>query len=170
MTEQSPSFHYTPCEVAKDLIKDITFNDNDLVLEPCRGGGGFYDIIPHHISKDWCEIAHGRDFFTYFSESIYNNYFSKIITNPPYKTNHTDAKLRKNIFMPFVMRCLELCSDECWLLLNNQMLNGFTPLRLEKIKDMGFSLCFLRILNIKQWYGRYYWLCFKKNSTSIINF
>ena len=170
MTNHCPLFHYTPLDISTELIKDINFNNDDLVLEPCRGGGAFYDLIPENVSKDWCEIDHGRDLFTYFDSDIYNNQFSKVITNPPYRTNHADVKLRKNICMPFIFRCLELCSDECWFLINLKMWNGLTPLRLKKISEMGFSLCFIRILNIKQWYGRYYWICFKKNATSIIIF
>ena len=50
------------------------------------------------------------------------------------------------------------------------MLNSFTPKRLSKIKDMGFNLCFMRIINIQKWYGRYYWICLSKNKKSIVNF
>ena len=67
-------------------------------------------------------------------------------------------------------KCFELSDDECWFLLNNQMFNSITPVRLKKYKQLGFCICFIRILNISKWYGRYYWICFKKNSASILEF
>lgn len=160
-----PEFHFTPRQTAQQLIKDITFNENDFTLEPCMGDGSFYNIIPY--TKDWCEIDKGRDIFTYdFGDTT----FTKVITNPPYRTNHKKVEDRKNIAMDFIFRCLELCSDESWFLLNHKMFNSLTPRRLSKMKDMGFEITFLRILNIKKWYGRYYWICLKKNKTGIIKF
>tara|TARA_Y100000310_G_scaffold345570_1_gene466739 strand:- start:1337 stop:2680 length:1344 start_codon:yes stop_codon:yes gene_type:complete len=163
--EKCPNQHYTPQNVAEELIKDIKFNKNDFTLEPCKADGSFYNIIPY--KKDWCEIDLGRDIFKYDFGDIK---FTKIITNPPYRSNHKNAKDRKNIFMKFIMRCFELCDGECWFLFNNAMLNGLTPPRLRKIKDLGFNLCFMRIINIKKWYGRYYWICFSKSKKSIIFF
>jgi hypothetical protein len=164
--DECPSFHYTPINIAQELIKDISFNENDITLEPCKGRtNNFYDLIPYN--KEWCEIDEGRDFFNY---DFKGKKFSKVITNPPYTTNHTKKEDRKNIFMPFVFECLKNCSDECWLLLNNKMFNGFTPLRLNKMKTMGFEICYMKILNIKEWYGRYYWICLKKDYKGIINF
>lgn len=160
-----PEFHFTPKEISKELIKDIVFNENDYTLEPCKANGSFYDIIPY--KKDWCEIDKGRDIFTY---DFGNTKFTKVITNPPYRTNHAKKEDRKNIAMKFIFRCLELCSGECWLLLNHKMWNSLTPRRLNLMKEMGFEITFLRILNIKIWYGRYYWICLKKNKKGIIKF
>lgn len=155
------SFNYTPKEITQELIKDINFNQNDFTLEPCKADGSFYDLIPYE--KDWCEIEQGRDIFDYdFGDKL----FSKIITNPPYKDNITN----KNIGWDFIKKCLDLCTDECWLLLNHTFFNGLTPKRLNDIKQKGFNLCFIRILNIKKWYGRYYWICLSKNKKSIVNF
>ena len=160
-----PEFHFTPKDICKELLKDVTFNPNDITLEPCIGDCAFYDIIPY--KKDWCEIDKGRDIFTY---DFGNIKFTKCIVNPPHRTNHKKAQNRKNIAMKFIFRCLELCSDECWLLLNHKIFNSLTPPRLRKMKDMGFELTFLKILNIKKWYGRYYWICFSKNKNGIIKF
>lgn len=163
---ECPEFHYTPKDIANELIKDISFNENDETLEPCKGRtNNFYDLIPGN--KEWCEIDEGRDFFNY---DFKGKTFSKIITNPPYRTNHAKAEDRKNIFMTFIFKCLEYCEGECWLLLNHKMFNGLTPIRLGKMKDMGFEVSFLRILNIKCWYGRYYWICLKKNHRGILTF
>ena len=159
-----PPFHYTPREVAKELLKDVEFKGDDITLEPCKGDGAFYDIIP--FEKDWCEIDQGRDIFVY----PFDRKFTKVIVNPPYKSNHQNVSDRKNICMKFIFRCFELCSEECWFLVNLKMWNSFTPVRLRKIRDMGFNLCFMRVLNIHKWWGRYYWICFSKHKTSMIKY
>lgn len=153
-----PSFHYTPREICEEIFKDIDFKETDITLEPCKGRDGettMYGLIPGN--KDWCEIEYGRDFFTY----EFSNKFDKIITNPPYRGNEPEG-IRKNIGWDFIRRCFELIKDdgEVWLLLNHKMFNSLTPKRLNDIQP--FNIHFMRILNIKLWYGRYYWVCFKK--------
>jgi len=163
--EDCPTLHYTHPVVAKELLNDVIFNDDDITLEPCVGGGSLYNLIPG--KKDWCEIEAGRDFFTYpFKE----NQFTKVLLNPPYSSNHIKGhKDRKLLTFPFIFKSLELCSDEVWVLLNNNMLNSLTPSRLQRISDLGFGLVFLRVLNIATWSGRYYWICWKKNKKDIIS-
>jgi len=165
---QAPEFHYTPIDICKKLLEDINFVEGDTTLEPCkgRGLGNFYQLIPYE--KDWAEVDENppRDIFTY----DFGRLFSKLILNPPYKCNAELKKDRKNITIKFVFRCLELCSDECWVLLNLQMLNSLTPIRLKKIEEMGFGIVFMRIINIPKWFGRYYWICFKKDSPSMIKY
>ena len=166
MMSPCPITHYTPRDIAEQLLKDIHFNENDITLEPCKGlHNNFYDFIPYE--KDWCEIDEGRDIFSY---NFGNKRFTKIITNPPYLSNEIHKEDRKNIAIKVIEKCFELCDDECWFLLNNQMFNSITPARLRKYQQKGFSIVFMRILNISCWYGRYYWICFKKNSKSIIYF
>ena len=161
-----PSFHYTPIEICEDLLENIIFKEGEETLEPCIGRDkNFYDLIPE--PKDWGEIEEGRDLFTY----DYGRKFPKIIVNPPYRTNHENPKERKNIAYKFLIRCLELCSDECWCLLNLQMLNSLTPIRLKEIVETyGFGVVYIRVINIHKWYGRYFWICFKKGQTNLLNY
>ena len=163
-----PDFHYTPDDIAASLLEDIEFQPNEIILEPCKGRGsqGFYKaLIARGVEVEWCESDEGRDFFEYHPPFKY----SKVITNPPYQNNGEDGE-RYNIVWPFMQHCFELCGDECWLLLNLQMLNSLTPKRLAEIKDNGFAMTHMRVLNIKQWRGRYYWICFKKGADSMIRF
>ena len=155
-------FHYTPKEITKELIKDIDFVDNETVLETCRGGGAFYDILPDNIVKDWCEIDMGRDFFEY------NNKVDISIANPPYRIE-IDGE-RKNAIIKWMDHQFSITNKECWYLLNGKCWSSITPIRLKKWKLLGWNMCFMRILNIKKWYGRYYWVCFSKSKPSIINF
>jgi hypothetical protein len=64
---------YTPEWAAIDMIAH--FNPSGKILEPCRGGGVFTDLLP---AADWCEIREGKDFFNY------HNKVDWIISNPPY--------------------------------------------------------------------------------------
>ena len=160
-----PELHYTPKDICELLLKDIDFKPDEEALEPCIGRDrNFYDQIP--FTKDWGEIELGRDIFTY----DYGRLFHKVIVNPPYKTNHIDKKERKNIFIDFIYRSLELCADECWCLFNIKMLNSMTPIRLKKINEMGFGIISIKVINISKWFGRYFWICFKKGATSILQY
>ena len=163
----SNSFHYTPKDIGKKLLKDVSFNENDFTLEACKGidnSGGFWEYIP--FRKDWCEIEEGRDIFKYDCGEKY----TKIICNAPYRTNAPDGK-RVNILIKFMDRCFDLCDGEVWHLLNMRSVNSLTPLRLKKWSQLGWNITFLRVLNINKWYGRYYWICFKKGGNqSIIHF
>lgn len=152
---ETPVTQFTPVEVAKELLKDITFNPNELTLEPCAGREmRIYNLIPNE--KDWCELELGRDFFQYSGRP------HKIITNPPFMSQD-----KKNICVSVIEHCLKVATDEVWLLLNCQMFNSMTPCRLHKYLRAGWKINFIRILNIPCWFGRYFWVCFKKGAWAI---
>ena len=89
--EKCPSSHYTPEDIIDTIFKDITFRENDCVLEPCAGiEFRMYNKIPIN-NKFWCEIDFGVDLFNSFDDKR----FTKIITNPPYKSNHIDKEDRE---------------------------------------------------------------------------
>ena len=155
-------FHYTPVEIVKELIKDIEFINNESCLETCRGGGAFYNALPDNIVKDWCEIDMGRDFFQHTTPTDIS------ISNPPYQIE-IDGK-RKNIVIKWMDHQFSITNRECWFLFNGSMFSSMTPIRLNKWKLLGWNICFMRILNIKKWYGRYYWVCFSKTKPSIMHF
>ena len=155
-------FHYTPIEITKELIKDIDFIDGEKILETCRGGGAFYDILPDNIVKDWCEIDLGRDFFAYKKKVDIS------IANPPYRIEINGE--RKNAIIKWLDHQFSITNKECWYLLNGKCWSSMTPLRLNKWKALGWNMCFMRIINIKKWYGRYYWICFSKTKPAIIQF
>ena len=50
------------------------------------------------------------------------------------------------------------------------MWNSITPVRLRNWGDLGFNLCFIRVVAIKKWYGRYYWVCFSNNKDAIVKY
>lgn len=61
--DDKKDFHYTPTNLAIKLINIVDIESNDVLLEPFKGGGSFYDNFPEQNPKDWCEIDDGKDFF-----------------------------------------------------------------------------------------------------------
>ena len=112
MPNVKEGFHYTPEIIAKELLKDIDFENGYSVLETCKGGGSFWKHLPPNIIKDFCEIDMGRDFFEY------NNKVDISIANPPYKTE-IDGKLQ-NIIIKWMDHQFSITNKECWYLLNNK--------------------------------------------------
>jgi len=66
---------YTPPALAQEIVD--FFQPTGTCLDPCRGGGAFYDRLPPE-SRKWCEITQGRDFFAW-QEPV-----DWIVSNPPY--------------------------------------------------------------------------------------
>lgn len=74
--------HATPPKLAEDIVN--FFKPAGRCLDPCRGNGVFYDLLPP--GADWCEITQNRDFYAW-SEPV-----DWIVGNPPY--SHYSAWLR----------------------------------------------------------------------------
>lgn len=66
----------TPVEISKMIID--MFDIQGVILDPFKGTGSFYNQYPNYVSKEWCEIKDGRDFFKYDKKVDW------IISNPPY--------------------------------------------------------------------------------------
>jgi len=78
---------YTNSASAQTIIDH--FRPTGSILEPCRGGGAFYDQFQE--PKFWCEITEGRDFFDFQGKVDW------VITNPPF-----------SIFDAFLEKCFEV--------------------------------------------------------------
>ena len=61
--EKNPDIVMTNPEMAKYLLSRIKFEDNDILLEPCKGSGAFYNNFPDNTINKYCEINEGLDFF-----------------------------------------------------------------------------------------------------------
>jgi hypothetical protein len=82
---------YTPHDIATKMVEMAGIRVGDRVLEPCRGDGAVYDLLPSYSNNLWCEIAMGRDFYEF------NDKVDVVITNPPF--SH---------YSPFLNHILEL--------------------------------------------------------------
>lgn len=68
----------TPVNIAKQIISLLPINPEDVLYDPFRGSGAFYNNYPEHNKKHYSEIDEGLDFFDF------NNKVDWIISNPPY--------------------------------------------------------------------------------------
>lgn len=101
----------TPISIARMVIEE--FNPTGFVLEPCRGTGNIYDLLPE--PKDWCEITQGRDFLEYKGRADW------IITNPPY-----------SIYDLFLKHCFKVADN---VVLICPIAKAFKSLTIEKMVD-----------------------------------
>lgn len=76
---------FTPAPLAKDIVQ--YYRPRGLCLDPCRGNGAFYDLLP--AGSDWCEITEGRDFYGW--DCMYD----WIVSNPPF--SHYSEWLRHSM-------------------------------------------------------------------------
>lgn len=109
---------YTPRDVATRIIGNFPLTG--IVLDPSRGKGAFHDSFPDHVTKKWCEIEEGQDFFD-FHERV-----DWIMTNPPW------SKIRE-----FLRHGMRIADNIVYLSLFNHFV---TRRRLQDINDMGFGI------------------------------
>lgn len=107
----------TPPLLAKRLYDCLPAGGD--ILEPARGTGAFYDLMPT-CCRDWCEIDQGRDFFEYSRKVDW------IITNPPW------SKMRQ-----FLAHSMKLADHVAFLCTLNHL---WTSARQRDIRNNGFGL------------------------------
>ena len=109
----------TPWGLASGIVDH--FRPAGALLDPCMGGGAFYDALKQW-SEDvsWCEISDGRDFFDWDTPVDW------IITNPPW------SQIR-----PFLHHGMQLASNVVFLMTVN---HAWTKARIRDMKDMGFGI------------------------------
>lgn len=141
--------------MAKDLIARVPFNDGDVVLEPCKGDGAFYNNFPDNVNSKWCEINDGRDFFD-FNEEV-----DWIISNPPF--------VPRKLFWSFMEKSMDITRKGIYWLINFSSLNVFTPRRMSIMKEKGWYIENFHIVADKRWFGRYVFVCITKNKNDIFS-
>jgi len=150
--------HQTPKELAEDLIKFITFEDGDVVLEPFRGEGAFYDAFPCNVIKEWTEIEDGRC-YTSHKDTV-----DWCLSNPPYRLE-TGTK-RVNSFWIILDHFSDKVRKGMAFLINEKCFSGLTPRRIKILNNKNLYLHKIVTCSVKKWYGRYYFLLFKKEKCS----
>ena len=106
---------YTPSYLAKQIVDH--FKPTGLILEPCKGGGVFQDLL----NGDWCEIVEGVDFFDYTKSPDW------IVTNPPW-----------SMIRQFLEHSFKIEAKNVVYLCNLNAL--VTKARLNLIKDNGYGI------------------------------
>ncbi len=85
-------------------------------LDPCKGGGAFYNHLPE--GSDYCELTENKDFL------FYNKKCDWIIGNPPY-----------SIFDKFLAKSFELAENVSYLVPTNKVFQR--QIIMERINTYG---------------------------------
>ncbi len=146
--------HYTKPEMVKDLLLLIPICKNDTVLDAGSGSNKVWYNEVKCKEKYECELEDGNDFYKW------NKKVDWIIGNPPY----SHAKY-------FLLKASEVAEKGIAFLVNNQCFNSFLlPSRLEKMKEKGFYINKIKVVNDKRWFGRYYFIIFIKKYNNFIEY
>lgn len=106
--------HQTFPAVAAKVIEH--FKPSGKCLEPARGNGAFYDLLPE--GSDWCELAEGVDFL---AQDFTGKHYDWIVSNPPYQ-----------VFTEFLRKSFEIADNVIFLCPENKAVNSSPRIALTK--------------------------------------
>lgn len=161
MDRETYLFHQTPPECARDLLPYVPLVEGDILLEPFRGEGSFFNAFPNNYTKLWAELEEGIDY-----KSIVGPY-DWVITNPPFRLD-TDGK-RVNSFWFLLDYYTTKARKGIAFLGNDRCLSTLTPKRMEILKSRGWGITKLVVTSIKKWRGRYFFIIIEKNKPTFID-
>jgi len=145
--------HFTNIEMVKDLLNKYPLPIKDSILDAGSGiNKVWYDNIKNK-DKDWVEIELGKDFFDY------NKKVDWIIGNPPYHK-----------FVDFLFKSLEIAKKGICFLISSDKIIHFTTKRLNFMKEKGFFINKIVVVNDCRWFGRYYYLIITKEDNGLFDF
>jgi len=153
--DKDPTIVMTNPDMAKYLIGLIDFKNGDIVIEPCRGDGAFYNNLPDNVVKEWCEINEGKDFLEYQGE------VDICLSNPPF--------VPRKLFWNIMTKSMDITKREIYWLINIASLNVFTPKRLEEMKSKNWFLQSFHVVSDKRWFGRYVWLKISRTNNNVFD-
>lgn len=160
MADEVYHFHQTPQELAIELIKEINLLPTDVLYEPFKGEGAFYNNFPTANPKQWSEIIQGRDYVNHTEE------YDWVITNPPF-TLESGTK-RVNAFWYLLDYFTSRARKGVAFLANDRCFSTLTPIRLELLKNKGYGITQIKVCSVKKWRGRYFFIILEKNKTPVI--
>lgn len=138
---------YTPKPVALKMIEMCGITPDMKVLDPCLGGGVFYDNLPP-CDKHWCEIEKDKDFFSETER------YDLIIGNPPF-----------SLWSKWLEHTIKLTDKFCYIFGG---LNLTTP-RLLKLQSAGYGITKMCVLTVDYWFGNAFIVVFEKNKPSFVD-
>jgi hypothetical protein len=162
MNKDAYQLHQTPKDCARDLIEYIPLVPGDIVIEPFKGEGAFYDAFPDYVEKEWAELEQGRDY-----RDLSGNY-DWVITNPPFRLE-TDGK-RVNSFWFLLDYYTQRARKGIAFLGNDRCFCTLTPRRLAILKERGWRMTKVVVCSVKKWRGRYFFFVLQKEGQNFMNF
>ena len=149
--KKDKTFHYTNPEMVKDLIALIPLRETDTILDAGSGQNKiWYNSVPNN-EKCECEIEDGCDFL------MWDKKIDWVIGNPPF-----------HLGWLFLEQASKVANRGIAFLGNLNFWNSCLPNRFEKLKEKGFYLQKIIIVQDKRWFGRYYYLIFTKENNDFI--
>jgi hypothetical protein len=131
--------------MAQDLIAMLPIKKTDSVLD---AGSGKNKVWYNNVmAKDRyeCEIENGSDFF------LWNKKVDWVIGNPPF-----------HLGWLFCDHASKIAKKGMAFLGNLNFWNSCLPNRLELMKERGFEITKIHIVQDQRWFGRYYFLVWEK--------
>lgn len=140
------TFHYTNEQMVKDLIALLRIRWTDSVLDAGSGKNKvWYKNLPEGQQKYECEIEDGKDFLEWDIPVDW------VIGNPPFHQGWL-----------FCDKASQIARKGIAFLGNLNFWNSCLPSRLEIMKQRGFEVQLIHIVQDKRWFGRYYFIVFAK--------
>ena len=152
--EQYATIVMTSPLMALDLTSLIPLIDGDVIIEPCKGTGSFYNNFHKHTINMFCEMNEGIDYLYFNGEVDY------AISNPPF--------VPRQLLLSFHCKAMETTRKAIYWLMHISSVNVFTPKRLNNMKNKGWYINGFHIVSDKIWFGRYVWMRISRTSTQTI--
>jgi hypothetical protein len=147
-------FHQTPAACARDLIATLPLDPTDVLYEPFKGEGAFYDAFPADSQRLWTEITQGRDY-----KDMTDSY-DWVITNPPFQLETTGRRV--NAFWELLNYFSDRARKGIAFLGNDNCFAALTPKRITQLQAKGWFIHAITVVSVKKWRGRYFWVVFRK--------
>jgi len=143
--------HYTPEEIVKECLDKLNL-ENESVLDVGAGQNMIWYNNLICKEKDWVEIEKGKDFFEYEKKVDW------CIGNPPYKD-----------LWKYISKSMDISNKGISFLVAVDFWNRLTQKRLNEMKAKGWILSNIYVLEVKLWFGRYFFVTFKKGDNNFLN-
>lgn len=154
--------HQTPADLGRDLTKLLPLEPTDILYEPFRGDGAFYNAFPEANPKLWAEIVENKDFRTV--EEPYD----WVITNPPFRVDGFGKT--GNAIFPLLDYFVRRAKKGVAFLVSDQGLGTLTRIRRDALRALGWDLVSMTMCDVKKWRGRYYFLVFRPSTTTCLSY
>lgn len=139
----------TPPGLAASLVPLVRLAPGQVVLDPFRGPGAFFDAIPETCAKRWCEVKEGQDFFWDWQPADW------LVSNPPFSI--LDDVLRHSADLARV--------GFAYLL----QVHALTPKRLQELESRGFGLVLVHLVKVQDWYGMTAFCVWERGAPSLLS-
>ncbi len=155
----------TPPDVWQKILELCPVPEDAVFYEPFKGEGSLYNQITN--KKYWTEITEGKDVFDFESKNevtcIYSNFPFKCLI--PNKKGELKYKNAGYYFLEYFADNYPNLNT-LGTLVSSKIFNSFTPKRLKKLQDKGFTIKSITCLNCDYWYNIYYFVLFEKNTNN----